>query len=211
MRKEIILSLLILTLVTAACSSPSTPTPACKPPFKALGSVCCLDNNNNDICDDSEKKLEQDACTIETDCELNECLGCVNGEWARANPMPDCIRFPPDQYECECVQSKCSEVKKVEETKITAGNRIRFSEEKLPLSLEMQKDTRILFVTEEGDEVYTLSELQESQITIFYGKDRFIIKKGTNQIIGPLEFIYNGVNPPKSGNFAMIKIDKPAA
>ena len=210
MRKEIILALLLLTLVTAACTtSPSAPAPACQSPFKAIGSTCCLDNNNNNQCDDQEQ-LNQKACETDADCELDMCLGCINTDWGKANPQrPDCARFPPGQYECKCIKNACSEVQKLTETKIISGGKVRFGAEKLPLDLEMQKDTKILFVTSEGDEVYSLDSLQESQIVIFYGNDRFTIKKGTNEVIGPLNFVYIGVNPPNSGNFAMIKLSQP--
>ena len=213
MRKEIILALLLLTLVTIACTtSPSLPTPTCQAPYKALGSTCCLDNNNNNQCDDAEEKLDSKACETDANCELDQCLGCINTEWGKANPQrPDCARFPSTQYECKCVNKACGEVQKLTETKISAGGKVRFDAEKLPITLEMQKDTKILFVTETGDEVYTLNELQESQITIFYGSDRFTIKKGANELIGPLFFLYIGVNPPNSGNFAMIKVMLPEA
>ncbi|MDP1694041.1 MAG: hypothetical protein Q8L34_00700 [Candidatus Woesearchaeota archaeon] len=213
MRKEIILALLILTLVTVACTtSPSLPTPTCQPPYKALGSTCCLDNNNNNQCDDTEEKLDSKACETDANCELDQCLGCINTEWGKANPQrPDCAQFPSTQYECKCIKNACSEVQKLTETKISSGGKVRFDESKLPLNLEMQKDTKILFITSEGDEVYSLDSLQESQIMIFYGNDRFTIKKGTNEVIGPLNFVYTGVNPPNSGNFAMIKITEPEA
>ncbi|MBS3144523.1 hypothetical protein J4208_02965 [Candidatus Woesearchaeota archaeon] len=212
MRKEIILALLLLTLITVACTSnPGMPTPTCQPPYKALGSVCCLDNNNNNQCDDTEE-LDSKACETDANCELDQCLGCINTEWGKVNTQrPDCAQFPSTQYECKCIKNACSEVQKLTETKISAGGKVRFGAEKLPITLEMQKDTKILFVTEAGDEVYTLNELQESQITLFYGKERFTIKKGENKAIGPLNFVYTGVNPPKSGNFAVIKLTQPEA
>ncbi len=204
------LGLLILSVVIMACTA-QQPAAQCNAPYKNIGEKCCLDDNANNICDDEELvKVEQKACETDSDCEIDACLGCINTEWAKANPArPECARFGANEYDCKCVNKVCTEVKKVIMTKITAGNTVRFDEEKLPMSLEMQKDTKILYVTETGDEVYTLDKLQESQITLFYGKDRFIIKKGTNKIIGPLEFVFSGVNPPKSGNFAMIKVIKP--
>lgn len=197
----------LLVLVTA-CSQ-QEPAVQCNAPYKILGSKCCLDENNNNVCDDEEQKNTQKECKRDADCELDACIGCINAEWAKANPVrPECDRFGLEEYECKCVNNDCTEVEKTVNTKVMAGDRIRFGEEKLPLTLEMQKDTRILFVTATGDEVYTLNSLQESQITIFYGKDRFIIKKGTTQAIGPLVFVYSGVNPPKSGNYAVIKVIK---
>jgi len=195
-----------------ACTA-QQPVAQCNAPYKILGEKCCLDDNNNNICDDEEiAKVDQKACETDSNCEIDACLGCINSEWAKANPVrPECARFGIDEYDCKCVNKACTEIKETTITKITVGNAARFGEEKLPISLEMQKDTRILFVTETGEEVYTLDKLQESQITLFYGKNRFIIKKGTSQKIGPLEFIFSGVNPPKSGNFAMIKIDKSSA
>ena len=210
MRKEIILTVLLLTIITVACTTrPSTPTPTCADPYKTLGSRCCLDENSNNQCDD-EEKVDAKACSTDANCELDQCLGCISTDWGKINTQrPDCAQFPSNQYECKCIQSACSEVKKLENTKVIAGGQIRFGEEKLPLALEMQKDTRILFITEDEDEVFTLDAVQESQITIFYGRDRFIIKKGTVQEIGSLQFVYTGVNPPNSGNYAMIKVSQP--
>lgn len=209
MRKEIILALLLLTLVTVACSSnPGISTLTCQSPFKAIGSTCCLDNNNNNQCDD-EEQLDSKVCETDANCELDQCLGCISADWGKINTQrPDCAQFPSTQYECKCIKNACSEVQKLTETKIISGGKVRFDESKLPLNLEMQKDTRILFDTYVEDEVFILDSLQESQITIFYGNSRFIIKKGNTEQIGSLRFVYSGVNPPKSGNYALIKVSK---
>ncbi len=213
MRKEVILGLIILSVITAACAT-QQPSVRCDAPYKIVSEKCCLDDNNNNLCDDEEskEKIDQKACKTDGDCELDLCVGCVSKAWIKENPVRAmCDRAEFSGMSCKCVQNACAEVPNAVETKIEAGGKIRFGEEKLPISLEMQKDTKILFVTATGDEIYTLDTVQETQIIIFYENERFTIKKGTHQTIGPLDVIFSGVNPPKSGNYAMIKVDRPSA
>ena len=216
MKKEIVtIGVLISMLFLIGCSAPQQPSPEvkCDAPYKVISGKCCLDQNTNNVCDDQEQQLpKKEVCTTAGDCKLDTCMGCINKAWLASNP-PDrayCVReqFPEEQYECKCVNNACTEVQKIQTTKINAGSSIRFGEEKLPISVEMQKDTRILFITSEGEEVYTLNQVQDAQITLFYGKESFTIKKGMNKIIGPLNVVYSGVNPPKSGNYAVLKIEK---
>jgi len=219
MKKEIMVLalgvLISMLVVNSGCSpAPATPEVKCDLPYKIVSGKCCLDQNNNNQCDDHEQRQlpTKEACKNDADCELDVCMGCVSKAWSEseANEKFGCIvpQFPAEEYECKCVNDACAEVQKIQKTKVTAGNSIRFGEEKVPITLEMQKDTKILFITEKGDEVYTLDALQEAQITIFYGKEKFIIKKGTSQKIGPLEVVFSGINPPKGGNYAVLKIQK---
>ena len=213
MKREVIIGIFVLVLIAMGCTT-QQPAVQCNAPYKIIGSACCLDDDGNGICDNEElKQAEEKMCKTDADCELDACIGCISTKWSKVNPPRErevCItaQFGIEQYECKCVSNECTEVEKVLPAKIMAGGNIRFGEEKLPITLEMQKDTRILFITDQEDEVYKLDQLQESQITLFYGKERFIIKKGTSQIIGPLTFVYSGVNPPKSGNYAIIKVSK---
>ncbi len=210
MKGELLGVVFVLALIAMGCGA-KQPSVQCNDPYKIVGSSCCLDDNANSVCDNEEeqKQSEEKVCKTDADCELDMCLGCISVEWGKANPArPECARFGLEEYECKCVSNACTEVEKMLQTKIIAGGNVRFGEEKLPITLEMQKDTRILYIADQEDEVYKLDQLQESQITVFYGKERFVIKKGTTQTIGPLIFVYTGVYPPKSGNYAIIKVSK---
>jgi hypothetical protein len=83
--KRLIIVLLVLGLVIFGCTSTPQQTPVvCNPPYIQVGTSCCLDQNQNSICDKDEPVTEQQihkgcaygtvVCVSDYDCINNTCV-----------------------------------------------------------------------------------------------------------------------------------------
>lgn len=94
MIEKLVISLVIvsLVLVVSGCVQQGS-GPVCNPPYIVKGFECCLDRNDNNICDEDEQQFP--ACG-DGECQANE----------------DCFSCPQDCGECEtseyCGDSICS-------------------------------------------------------------------------------------------------------
>ena len=59
MRKIISVVLILILFLIGGCK------PSCNKPYLLVGNNCCLDQNNNDICDSDEKQEESPKANIE--------------------------------------------------------------------------------------------------------------------------------------------------
>lgn len=59
------ISFLVLILINACTQGTTQEEIVCNPPYIQVGTSCCLDGNNNQICDTDEKPIEKDAKDIE--------------------------------------------------------------------------------------------------------------------------------------------------
>ena len=59
MKKLLIILLFILAFIITACKINPVQEPVCNKPYILVGTECCLDQNDNSICDKDEVKQEQ--------------------------------------------------------------------------------------------------------------------------------------------------------
>lgn len=88
MKKEVVIGILFI-LVLAGCQTQIV----CNKPYILVGTSCCLDTNDNLICDDDEKSLmSSDSNKITADVVsreqlLDEKLAEINKEISESNPV----------------------------------------------------------------------------------------------------------------------------
>jgi hypothetical protein len=70
--KKILLLISIILLVLIGCST--QPTVVCNKPYILVGTECCLDQNDNSVCDKDEKVQQQQPSSIPTPTPDNSCV-----------------------------------------------------------------------------------------------------------------------------------------
>jgi len=91
-----------------------------------------------------------------------------------------------------------------EDIRVKAGSRVLIKESDLPMTIFMQRDTRILYTVDGVEEVFILRDLNKFRITFHYENERFKIDERRSLPIGSLLIKFEGVDPPKGGNQAKL-------
>ena len=84
MRKIILLGLVISLLLIAGCGQQLV----CNKPYILVGNDCCLDKNDNSICDKDETEIERTKCTSD-----NDCVGSASGRYCDTKVW-ECVGVP---------------------------------------------------------------------------------------------------------------------
>ncbi|GEM_PF-6631983 len=120
------------------------------------------------------------------------------------------------------VLSGCSwlevyEQKEFKKDLVTTGSTRVIGEEEIPLTLNMESNSTIRMISEEGDLLYfsyTLKSMNETAIQIVYDKETYIVEYAKSKDIGPLNIYYNGIvdviglNKEENKRFAIVMLKK---
>ncbi|MEK6907019.1 MAG: hypothetical protein AABW45_00675 [Nanoarchaeota archaeon] len=67
MKKLVFILFLIIVLFIAGCTSNEAPVVKCNKPYLLYNDECCLDNNDNNVCDNMEKYVSDETVTESSD------------------------------------------------------------------------------------------------------------------------------------------------
>lgn len=97
--KYISLGILALVVLGFVFISSRQQEVTCNPPYIKVGTTCCLDQNNNKICDTDEQQTSQPQQTESQQKQTNPCEGVV---------CPDYCKGATRYYNGRCINGKCS-------------------------------------------------------------------------------------------------------